>query len=79
MTRPLCNSLAYLTKKTNQLVLSHNILMFTALAIEFVYRISDIALEDRNKCQETAEDLEKFGEIIQAKIPDEDELRYLMT
>lgn len=65
--------------KTRELLACHHILLFVALSIEFLHKIKNIHLEDKNICKYTADNIEQFGKIIQNKIPDEDELKYLMS
>jgi hypothetical protein len=69
----------YLIRKTTGVVVCHQPLLFVALSIEFLRNIAIVSLEHKGKCIAAAKLMEKFGRTIQGKIPDEEELSYLMT
>jgi hypothetical protein len=79
LTKQLVNSMMFLIRKTSGLVVSHQPLLFVALSIEFLRAVAFASLEHKSKCLAAAKLMEKCGKILQAKIPDEDELKYFMT
>lgn len=79
LTKDLCETLIFFTKKTDQIRSSHFPLLFITLCAEFLMRLSEVSVEHTNRCISTVETLLEFGKEFEDNIGEEDELKYFLT
>jgi hypothetical protein len=79
LTKDLCETLLFFTKKTDEIKACHYPLLFLTLCAEFLMRLSEISVEHTNRCISAAELLLEFGKEIEDNIGEEDELKHLLT
>lgn len=79
LTKDVINKLMGLIKKTNEIIVCHEPLLFCVLAVEFLNKISTVSLQYENRCKEAASQFIDLADYIEESFKDEDELSYALS
>ena len=65
-------------KKSDQLLDCPNPIMFAILCTEFLYKLADYNVQHQQRCISTAKGVLGLGTLIENKIKEENQLKYLV-
>jgi hypothetical protein len=79
LTKDAIQKLMNLIKKTNEIIVCPEPLLFCVLAVEFLNKISSVSLQFENRCKEAAAQFIDLADYIEESYKDEDELSYALS